>query len=317
MAGNGEARAGVPKGDEAQRCAAHGSVRQAQNERRRVDETKPDKENDPMKVNLATLLAILGGLGVFAPDVAGLAAWLATMHIGWLAYVVRGLGFVAALFAAMPIMVPRLRAFLSLFGLATAPGAQAPWEPSRDKNVVPAPGLPLAAPPAGPRPGTGYPPGPKAAAVLILGASLLLAGAARAQTPALSQQFGGCFAQGQVCLGPSASITLGELNLATSKFSGGIIPGVGYGATYAQDQWYATGLSLYFSFKAGQDGPNQAIPSLVLSFANYVRVGTGVAITETSGPVQTQWLLLFGLGSDFGGSPKYQQTQLKASMGGK
>ena len=53
-------------------------------------------------------------------------------------------------------------------------------------------------------------------------------------------------------------------------------------------------------------------PSLVLSFANYVRVGTGVAITETSGPVQTQWLLLFGLGSDFGGSPKYQQTQLKA-----
>lgn len=177
---------------------------------------------------------------------------------------------------------------------------------------------PTLPPPAtGTRLGTGYPPGPKAAAVLILGASLLLAGAARAQTPAPSQQFGGCFAQGQVCLGPSASITLGELNLATSKFSGGIIPGVGYGATYAQDQWYATGLSLYFSFKAGQDGPNQAIPSLVLSFANYVRVGTGVAITETSGPVQTQWLLLFGLGSDFGGSPKYQQTQLKASMGGK
>jgi hypothetical protein len=28
--------------------------------------------------------------------------------------------------------------------------------------------------------------------------------------------------------------------------------------------------------------------------------------------VQTQWILLFGLGSDFGGTPKYQQQQLKA-----
>lgn len=169
---------------------------------------------------------------------------------------------------------------------------------------------------AGPvvRKGTGY--GDKGSATivqfLVLAAIaaamvLLFAIPAHAQTP--SPQFGGCFAQGQVCLGPSASITLGELNLATSKFSGGIIPGVGYGVTYAQNQWYATGAALYFSFKAGQDGPNQAIPSLVLSFANYVRVGTGVAITETSGPVQTQWLLLFGLGSDFGGSPKYVQAQ--------
>jgi len=156
-------------------------------------------------------------------------------------------------------------------------------------------------------------PGPDVVALLVLAGSLLAASTALAQTPP-SPQFGGCFAQGQVCLGPSASITLGELNLATSKFSGGIIPGVGYGVTYAQSEWYATGLALYFSFKAGQDGPNQAIPSLVLSFANYVRVGTGVAITETDGPVQTQWLLLFGLGSDFGGSPKYTQAQQQKAL---
>ena len=48
-----------------------------------------------------------------------------------------------------------------------------------------------------------------------------------------------------------------------------------------------------------------------------VKLDTSPVFVETSGPVQTQWLLLFGLGSDFGGSPKYQQTQLKASMGGK
>ena len=162
-----------------------------------------------------------------------------------------------------------------------------------------------------PRIGGDY--GSKVGMLLVLAGSLLAASTALAQTPP-SPQFGGCFAQGQVCLGPSASITLGELNLATSKFSGGIIPGVGYGVTYAQSEWYATGLALYFSFKAGQDGPNQAIPSLVLSFANYVRVGTGVAITETDGPVQTQWLLLFGLGSDFGGSPKYTQAQQQKAL---
>jgi hypothetical protein len=79
-----------------------------------------------MKINLNTLLATLGGLGVFAPDVAQVAAWLASMHISWMSYVVRGLGLLAAFFAAAPLVVPKLRAFLSLLGLATAPGAQAP-----------------------------------------------------------------------------------------------------------------------------------------------------------------------------------------------
>jgi hypothetical protein len=263
-----------------------------------------------MKLNLNTILLVLAGLGVFAPDVASVAAWLASMNIAWLGTVVKGLGLLAAFCSAAPLVVPRLRSFLALLGLATPPGAVAPWNPTRDAGPVPpvalAPGP--VTPPAGTRSGAGYP--GKGGALLIFLVASLFASAALAQAP--SPQFGGCFAQGAVCLGPSASITIGELNLATSKFSGGIIPGVGYGATYAQSEWYATGLAFYFSFKAGQEGPNQAIPSLVLSFANYVRVGTGVAITETAGPVQTQWILLFGLGSDFGGTPKYQQQQLKA-----
>jgi hypothetical protein len=134
---------------------------------------------------------------------------------------------------------------------------------------------------------------------------------AHAQTVSSSPQFGGCLAGGDVCLGPSASITVGEFNLSTSKFAGGIIPGIGYGATFRPNEWYATGAALYLSFIVGQGQPNQAIPVLMFSFANYVRLGLGVSITEqTSGPAQTQWKLFFGLGSDFGGSSKYVKNQL-------
>jgi hypothetical protein len=147
------------------------------------------------------------------------------------------------------------------------------------------------------------PKGPGATAVILVLGSLFLGGLAMAQTP--ESQFGGCVADGNVCFGPSATVTVGEFNLATQKFSGGIIPGLGYGATVAPAQWYATGLAMYLSFDVGQTGPNEAIPSVMVSFANYLRIGTGVSITEHDGGVQTQWHLLFGIGSDFGGSPKY------------
>ena len=262
--------------------------------------------------NRNQVLIAIGLLAAEGPDVASVAAWLTSLGIPRLIGVIHFLGFVSAALGGLALAWPSIRTKLALLGLATPPGAQAPWNPGRDGNplaVAPLVSVPgSVTPPAGTRSGAGYP--GKGGALLIFLVASLLSTTALAQAP--SPQFGGCFAQGAVCLGPSASIMLGELNLATSKFSGGIIPGVGYGATYAQGEWYATGLAFYFSFKAGQDGPNQAIPSLVLSFANYVRVGTGVAITETSGPVQTQWLLLFGLGSDFGGTPKYQQVQLKA-----
>jgi hypothetical protein len=126
-----------------------------------------------------------------------------------------------------------------------------------------------------------------------------------------SSQFGGCLAGGDVCLGPSASISVSEFNLSTSKFAGGVIPGIGYGATYKPNEWYATGAALYLSFQVGQGQPNQAIPTLMFSFANYVRLGIGIAVTEQdSGPTQKQWKLFFGLGSDIGGSPKYVKSQL-------
>jgi hypothetical protein len=89
----------------------------------------------PVALNLNTVLIVLGGLGVFAPDLASVATWLASMHVAWLGSVVRGLGLLAAFCAAAPLVVPRLRAFLSLLGLATPPGAQAPWV--EGKGAVP------------------------------------------------------------------------------------------------------------------------------------------------------------------------------------
>jgi hypothetical protein len=278
-----------------------------------------------LSINRNQILLAIGFLATQGPNLSAVAAWLASSGIPHMTGVVTLLGWMVTALGSLAIAWPRIRSALAAGGLATPPGAVAPWNPTRDAGPVPPVALvlnretisgPDTLPPAGTRSGAGYP--GKGGALLIFLVASLLSTTALAQAP--SPQFGGCFAQGAVCLGPSASITLGELNLATSKFSGGIIPGVGYGVTYAQGEWYATGAAFYFSFKAGQDGPNQAIPSLVLSFANYVRVGTGCAITETSGPVQTQWLLLFGLGSDFGGTPKYQQAQLKAmraSAGGK
>ena len=128
-----------------------------------------------MKLNLNTILLVLAGLGVFAPDIASVAAWLASMNIAWLGTVVKGLGLLAAFCSAAPLVVPRLRSFLALLGLATPPGAQAPWDPKRDV-VTPVPPVALVpgpvTPPSGTRSGAGYP-GKGGALLIFLVASLL------------------------------------------------------------------------------------------------------------------------------------------------
>jgi hypothetical protein len=89
-----------------------------------------------MKLNLNTILFVLGAIGLFAPDVQALAALLASVHISFLVTPIKVLGFVATAMGGLAIAVPRLRAKLASLGLATPPGAQAPWNPAKD-NVVP------------------------------------------------------------------------------------------------------------------------------------------------------------------------------------
>jgi len=138
---------------------------------------------------------------------------------------------------------------------------------------------------------------------VALGTLLLLFGVC---SKANAQQFGGCFAAGRLCAGPSATVTVGEFNLDTAKFRAGVLPGVGYGLTFNQDRWYAIGAAAYVAFSVGQGEPNQAVPSVIFSFANYLRFGVGLSIAEQpEGHTLRQWRLLFGLGTDMGGSPAY------------
>ena len=156
---------------------------------------------------------------------------------------------------------------------------------------------------------------PTAALVLLAAGTLLFASPVFAQASPVEPQYGGCFNNGTICLGPSVTITVGEFNFSTSKFAGGIIPGVGYGATFMANTWHTVGLDLYLSAILSQSVPNNVVPSLMLSFANYVRIGLGYSFTEqSSGPVLKQMLLLGGIGTNFGGSSGYVKAQVEAQV---
>ena len=137
-------------------------------------------------------------------------------------------------------------------------------------------------------------------ATLILAAFLFLS-----PLRANANQFGGCLSS-NVCLGPSASITLASFNLATSSFTGGVSPGVGYGITYSPPnaRWATVGVDIYASLKLGQSTPNQGSFSLMGHFADYIFIGVGPTITqrESGQPALVQWSILGGIGVPIGGS---------------
>jgi hypothetical protein len=275
-----------------------------------------------MKLNLNTILLVLAGLGVFAPDVASVAAWLASMNIAWLGTVVKGLGLLAAFCSAAPLVVPRLRSFLALLGLATPPGAQAPWNPGRDGNppaVTPLVSVPgPVTPPTGNK-GTGY--GNTVGALIFLGASLL-SSAALAQTQPTSPQLGGCLASGSVCFGTAADVVLTKIGLSGDNkgISGGFSTGVGYGATFAPDKFYATGLDLFLNVNlSGASGiASRVSPALMLHAMNYLFLGVGldvIAPTDAVSSYGTGWSLLLGFGSTITSiTPGYAKAEARRQV---
>jgi hypothetical protein len=141
----------------------------------------------------------------------------------------------------------------------------------------------------------------RAFAFAAVGACALFAFSHKAYATPDQSQFGRCW--GDWCLGPAVALTLGEYNFYTKKFSGGIIPGVGYGVTW--DGPINLQAAVYVSFLVGQGQPNQLAPSLILSIFNYIQVGAGPEVIEQpTGPTQTQWRILFGLGTNFGATQK-------------
>ena len=252
-----------------------------------------------MKLNLATILAILGGLGVFAPDVAGLATWLASVNIGWMSYVVRGLGLLAAFFAAAPLVVPRLRAFLALLGLATPPGAQAPWLPSDNLNVVPVPPpAPKSTTPPSPR----GPVAPSNLGVLVFLVSALLSTAAMAQTAPLDcGPLGVAVNSLNICIVPSTAG--GQVfNLKTGSVTNiALLVGI---AAIHQDN-LSLGAGLYCGADLALSTPNGFMCAGLVSIKNYGAFGSGFSSYHDSLAKQQifQGLVMYAGTLHFGGTP--------------
>ena len=262
-----------------------------------------------MKINLNTVLLVLAGLGVFAPDIASVAGWLAAMHVAWLGTVVKGLGLLAAFCSAAPLVVPRLRAFLALLGLATPPGAVAPWDPKRDAgpgatprattttNVVALPGNPT--PPAGTRPGAGY---GKTLALLVLAGSLL-GGTAWAQSPAPLDcgPLGVAVESLGICIVPSSAG--GEVfNLKTGTATNvGILLGI---AAIHQDKMQLGG-GFYCGANLALNAPDGGMCAAMFTIKNYGAAGGGFLVFHDSlaDKYVFQGLLLYAGTLHFGGTP--------------
>jgi hypothetical protein len=264
-----------------------------------------------IRFNLNTILLILGGLGVFSPDVASLAAWLASMHVAWLASPIRILGAFSLFCSSAPLVVPRLRALLSTFGLATPPGAQAPWDPRRDTVPVTMPpasdATPNRPPPPGVRPGAGYP-GPGKAAALLFLAAALLAGSARAQPmvpPLPSPQLGFCVDAWHTCFQPAAALSAFQINLKTGDYQRVALM-AGYGGVWRGGP-VDIGAAIYAGVGISATSPNAAQASLLFSFSDLAAAGPGVQVFRDPLDQHLIWqgLLTAAINYNVGASPTF------------
>lgn len=115
--------------------------------------------------------------------------------------------------------------------------------------------------------------------------------------PEPTPRFGGCLNGGATCFSPNVSVTLMAVNLKTGVVTTSVSPGLGYGVTFNSQKWYKIGLAAYATFRDTAEG-QKIVPSVVGSFAEYVRIGVGYQVGGQDKP-----FLLIGLGTDFGTSP--------------
>jgi hypothetical protein len=150
----------------------------------------------------------------------------------------------------------------------------------------------------------------KIAASALL-AITLVAGPVRADESTPTRRFGGCSSGGFFCAGPSASISLVGWNFKQERFRLGLTPGFGYGVTFFANDWYQTGLAVYVSVLSQPDRPTVATPAVVLSFAEYVRLGLAVDVVERTAttPSGSEASFLFGFGFDFGRTHTSAKTE--------
>lgn len=256
-----------------------------------------------------TIIAMIGAVAILGPQVLNLlgewqspkAAAVSSLVGLIVALAVNGKG-VAIVNLFLPGEEPQNGGFLRIYSGAPPATADTPFSENTLLAKIPMEGTAFK-PSTGRKPDGGF---LSDCALIRLGVLGLVVGVAfivfaiwAKCSHAAESQFGGCFAGGAVCAGPSATITVGEYNVTRAKFSGGVSPGLGYGVTYAPDRWYATGASLNLAFSVGES--SYAKPGLVLSFANYVRLGVAAYLYEG----RREFAIVGGLGADFGGTPSF------------
>lgn len=102
--------------------------------------------------------------------------------------------------------------------------------------------------------------------------------------PATPTRFGGCSKHGNFCYGPAANLSLVLFNMRTGDFTLGVIPGVGYGITAFANQPYKVGVGFFGNFKSkSENSPSSGMASVVLSFAEYVRLGAAYEVIGGNG----------------------------------
>jgi hypothetical protein len=144
---------------------------------------------------------------------------------------------------------------------------------------------------------------------VVAGLALAVPQQARADD-APTRRFGDCVDGGFFCFGPSATISLVDYDLKAHRTKLGFIPGIGYGVVLFADKPYALGASIYVAVSGDSASPTVITPSVILSFAEYVRFGVGfthVDATDTA-PSSVAGQIFFGFGVDFGTTPTSKQT---------
>jgi hypothetical protein len=275
-----------------------------------------------MTINRNQILIVLGFLATQGPNLSAVAAWLAKSGIPHLTGVVNMLGWVATALGGLALAWPRIRSTLAAAGLATPPGALAPWDPTRDvpagttpsRTLVSVVTTPSSEAPT-PRPGTGYPPGGGLLALVLIVGSLFLAAPALAQAPA--PQLGFCVPAWNTGFQPAAALSPIQINLKTGDYKRVSLM-AGWGGVYhgAVD----LGAAVYVGVGISPDAPNAGQANLLFSLANVVAVGPGVQVFKDPGDGHLIWqgLLSLAINYNVGGSTNYLRAKVgeaRASQG--
>ena len=266
-----------------------------------------------ISINRNQVLIAIGLLSTEGPDIAAVAAWLPTLGIPHLTGLIHLLGTVSLMLGGLALAWPRIRGLLAAGGLATPPGAQAPWDPKLNPTVVPVPPVSLV-PPATP-PAPRGPISPSNLGVLVFLVSALLSGAAMAQAPAprlIDPQLGFCVQSWNTCFQPAAALSVLQCNLKTGTCERVALM-AGYGATW-KGAPIDLGAAVYAGMGWSANSPNAVQGSLMFNVANLVAAGPGVQVYRDPTGGSLVWQALFSLAVNYnvGGSPGYVQS--KATM---